>query len=463
MTYIVMCCSRDQKVYLVLRKFYEGGSMEIVVVGGGAGGMAAASRIKAMKPEWNVRVFEATSFVSHAPCGIPYAIEFDFPSDELMYYRPEVFVRERGIDLHLNSTVVEADRESITVRENGELRDYEWDKMVIATGASPKVPDVDGIDLQNIFTADLPPDADRIRKAAKDAENVVIIGSGYVGIEMAEAFSSLKKKVTVIEMADLPLPNFDREIGEIVKKEMERRVDLRLGERLEAFEGKERVERIITDRGEYRADLVIVGTGVKPNTELAEQVGAKIGKTGAVEVNRRMETSVKDVYAAGDVAETEHIITGKKVWIPLAPPGNKMGYVAGVNMAGGEIEFPGVLGTQITKFYDLQIGKTGLTEREAVKEGFSVKTAFITANTKVHYYPGAVKTFIKAVKDAETNRVLGAQIAGYEMVAMRTNVFAVAIQAQFTTRDLFFSDLVYAPPFTPIWDPVTVSARVLKF
>ena len=437
--------------------------MDVVIVGGGAGGMTAASRIRALKPEWNVRVFEATSFVSHAPCGIPYAIEFDFPSDELMYYRPEVFVKERGIDLHMNSRVVEVKKGSVVVDEGGELKEYNWDKLLIATGASPKIPDVDGKDLGNIFTADLPPDADVIREAAKNAENVVVIGAGYVGIEMAEAFSHLGKSVTVIEMADLPLPNFDPEIGEIVKKEMEINVDLRLGERLEAFEGRDRVEKVVTDKNEYRADIVVVGAGVKPNTELAEQIGAKIGVTGAVEVNRRMETGVKDVYAAGDVVETEHMITGKKVWIPLAPPGNRMGYVAGVNMAGGDIEFLGVLGTQITKFHDLQIGRTGLTEREARAEGFDVKSAFITANTKVHYYPGATKTFIKAVKDKKTNRILGAQIAGYEMVAMRTNVFAVAIQAQFTTKDLFFSDLVYAPPFTPIWDPVTVSARVLKF
>ncbi len=437
--------------------------MKIVIVGGGAGGMTAASRIRALKPEWDVKVFEATSFVSHAPCGIPYAIEFDFPSNELMYYKPEVFIKERGIDLHMNARVTELKKGIAIVEENGETNEYEWDKLLIATGASPKIPNVDGKDLKNIFTADLPPDADKIRESAKNAENVVVIGAGYVGIEMAEAFSALGKKVTVIEMAELPLPNFDPEIGEIVKKEMENKVNLRLGERLEAFEGKEKVERVITDKGEYKADLVIVGIGVKPNTELAEQIGVKLGGTGAIEVNRKMETNVKDVYAAGDVAEVEHYITGKKVWIPLAPPGNKMGYVAGVNMSGGDMEFPGVLGTQITKFHDLQIGKTGLTEREALKEGYKVKTAFITANTKVHYYPGATKTFIKAVKDAETNRILGAQIAGYEMVAMRTNVFAVAIQGQFTTKDLFFSDLVYAPPFTPIWDPVTVSARVLKF
>ena len=437
--------------------------MRVVIVGGGAGGMTAASRIKALKPEWDVKVFEATSFASHAPCGIPYAIEFDFPSEELMYYKPEVFIKERGIDLHLNSRVVKAGEGYVVVVENGEEREYEWDKLLIATGASPKMPRVDGADLENVFTVDLPPDADRIKKASKDAEDVVIVGAGYIGIEMAEAFSSLGKNVTVIEMEKQPLPNFDPEIGEVVKKEMEDKVNLRLGERLEAFEGNDRVKRVVTDKDQYDADIVIVATGIKPNVELAMQLGIELGESGAIKVNDKMETSVENVFSAGDVAEVKHLITGKNVWIPLAPSGNKMGYVAGVNMSGGNLEFPGVLGSQITKFYELEIGKTGLTEREAKKEGFEVKSSFITANTKVHYYPGAKKTYLKVVKDAKTNRILGAQIAGYEMVTMRTNVFATAIQANFTTKDLFFSDLVYAPPFTPIWDPVIVSARVLKF
>ncbi|MBE8539884.1 FAD-dependent oxidoreductase [Geoglobus acetivorans] len=437
--------------------------MKVVIVGAGAGGMTAASRIRALKPEWDVKVFEATGFASHAPCGIPYSIEYGFPGDELMYYRPEVFIKERGIDLRLHAKVTEVKDGSIVVDENGVKNEYEWDKLLIATGASPKVPPIEGVDLENIYTVDLPPDAEILKSALAEAKNVVIAGAGYVGLEMAEAVSSLGKKVTVVEMAEHPLPNFDSEIGEILKKDMEQKVDLRLNEKIEAFEGRDSVERVITDRGEYRADLVILALGVKPNVELAEQIGVELGETGAIRVNQKMETSVENVYAAGDVAETRHLITGKPAWIPLAPAGNKMGYVAGVNMSGGNIEFPGVVGTQITKFYDLQIAKTGLSEKEAIKEGFEVKSAFITANTKVHYYPGAKKTYLKVVKDAETNRILGAQIAGYEMVAMRVNVFAVAIQAGLTTKDVFFSDLAYAPPFTPIWDPVIVAARVLKF
>ena len=437
--------------------------MKVAIIGGGAAGMSAASRVKALKPEWEVSVFEATSFVSHAPCGIPYAIEFDFGSEELMYYKPEVFVKERGIDLHLNARVIEVDYGKLRVEENGKEKTYEWDKLLIATGASPKVPKIEGVDLENVFTVDLPPDADRIRKAAKEAENVVIIGAGYIGVEMAEAFSAINKKVTVIEFLDRPLATFDREISNIVREEMEKKVELKLEESVEAIEGKDKVEKVVTDKGEYKADLVILATGVKPNVELAKQLGVELGETGAIKTNAKMETNVENVYAAGDCAETINLVTKKPAWIPLAPAGNKMGYVAGVNMAGGNIEFPGVVGTQITKFYDLQIGKTGLTEEEAKKEGFNVKSAFIQANTKVHYYPGAKKTFIKAIKDADTNRILGAQVAGYEMVTMRINVFATAIQAGFTTKDLFFADLAYAPPFTPIWDPVIVSARVLKF
>lgn len=437
--------------------------MKVAIIGGGAAGMSAASRVKALKPEWEVSVFEATSFVSHAPCGIPYAIEFDFGSEELMYYKPEVFVKERGIDLHLNARVIEVDYGKLRVEENGKEKTYEWDKLLIATGASPKVPKIEGVDLENVFTVDLPPDADRIRKAAKEAENVVIIGAGYIGVEMAEAFSAINKKVTVIEFLDRPLATFDREISNIVREEMEKKVELKLEESVEAIEGKDKVEKVVTDKGEYKADLVVLATGVKPNVELAKQLGVELGETGAIKTNAKMETNVENVYAAGDCAETINLVTKKPAWIPLAPAGNKMGYVAGVNMAGGNIEFPGVVGTQITKFYDLQIGKTGLTEEEAKKEGFNVKSAFIQANTKVHYYPGAKKTFIKAIKDADTNRILGAQVAGYEMVTMRINVFATAIQAGFTTKDLFFADLAYAPPFTPIWDPVIVSARVLKF
>jgi NADPH-dependent 2,4-dienoyl-CoA reductase/sulfur reductase-like enzyme len=435
--------------------------MKVAIVGGGPAGMSAASRVKAIKPEWDVKVFEATNLVSHAPCGIPYVVEVLSKPEDLMYYTPEFFRSERGIDVHVNSRVVDAGDGFLRVEENGSEKRYEWDRLLIATGALPKVPKVKGVDLENILTIRHPSQAGRVKRMIDGANSVVIVGAGYVGVEMAEAISAIGKKVTVIEFLDQVLPNLDREISEVVKAEMEKRVDLRLGEGVKAFEGKDKVEMVVTDRNSYECDLAIIATGVRPNVELAEMLGCKIGKTGAIQVDPFMRTTVENVFAAGDCAETTHIVTKKPVWIPLAPSANKMGYVAGVNIAGGSLEFPGVLGTQLTKFFDLEIGSTGLNEKSAKAEGFEVRSTIVRAKTRVFYYPGGREILLKVVAD-RSGRVLGAQAVGSE-VAMRINVFSAMIHAGFTAKNVFFTDLAYAPPLTPIWDPIIISARNLKF
>lgn len=437
----------------------------VVIIGGGAAGMSTASRVKRLKPEWDVKVFEATEWVSHAPCGIPYVVEGISPKEKLMHYPPEFFIKKRGIDLHLNAEVIEVEQGSVRVRENDEERTYEWDYLVFANGASPQIPPIEGVGLEGVFTADLPPDALAIRDYMEntDVKDVVVIGTGYIALEMAEAFVAQGKNVTLIGRSERVLrKTFDKEVTDIVEAKLKEHLNLRLNEKTLAIEGRERAEKVITDAGEYKADLVVIATGIKPNTELAQQLGVKIGETGAIWTNERMQTSVENVYTAGDVAETNHMLTGKRVWMPLAPAGNKMGYVAGSNIAGVDVTFPGVLGTAITKFMDLEIGKTGLTEDEALKEGYEVETAFIEANTKPHYYPGAKKIWLKAVADKESKRLLGLQAAGAEILP-RIDAFAVALQAGFTTKDLFFVDLAYAPPFAPVWDPLIVIARVLKF
>ncbi|MEM3796661.1 MAG: FAD-dependent oxidoreductase, partial [Archaeoglobaceae archaeon] len=402
-----------------------------------------------------------TNFVSHAPCGIPYVVEGISKADHLMYYPVEFFRKERNIDVRINAKVVEAGEGYVRVRENGKESKYEWDKLLIATGALPKVPKVEGVDLENVVTIRHPAFAGRLKKVIDEAKKVVIVGAGYLGVEMAEAVASLGKKTTVVEFLDQPLPNLDKEIAEIVKTEMSKKVDLRLNEAVKAFEGKDKVERVVTEKGSYECDLAIVATGVRPNVEVAKMLGCKLGETGAIWVDERMRTSVENVFSAGDCAETKHMVTGKKVWIPLAPSANKMGYVAGVNIAGGELEFPGVLGTQLTKFFDLEIGSTGLSEKTARADGFEVKTTTIKAKTRVHYYPGGKDITLKVVADRD-GRILGAQAVGSE-VAMRINVFSAMIQAKFKVKDVFFADLAYAPPLTPIWDPIIVSARTLKF
>lgn len=435
--------------------------MRVLIVGGGAAGMTAASRIKVMKPEWELTVFEETSFVSHAPCGIPYVVEGLSKPNNLMYYPVEYFRKERGIDVRINAKVVEAGDGYLRVRENGKESKYEWDKLLIATGALPKVPKVEGVELENVVTIRHPAFAEKLKKMVDEAKRIVIVGAGYLGVEMAEAVASLGKKTTLIEFLDQPLPNLDKEIAEIVKAEISKRVDLRLNEAVKAFEGKDKVERVITEKDSYECDLAIVATGVKANVEIAKMLDCKIGETGAIWVDEKMRTSVDNVFSAGDCAETKHMVTGKRVWIPLAPSANKMGYVAGVNMAGGDMEFPGVLGTQLTKFFDLEIGSTGLNEKLARSEGYDVKTTTIRAKTRVHYYPGGKDITLKVVADKD-GRILGAQAVGAE-VAMRINVFSTMIQAKFKAKDVFFADLAYAPPLTPIWDPIIVSARTLKF
>lgn len=430
--------------------------MNVAVVGGGAAGMTAASRVRALKPEWKVSVFEASNFVSHAPCGIPHVVAGITDVGSLMYYPPEFFIKKRGIDLHLNARVVEAGYGYLIVEENGKERRYDWDRLVLATGASPLIPRIDGVGLENIFTVDLPPDAERIIKAK--GENIVIVGSGYVGLEMAEALSS--RKVTVIEMLSHPLPNFDADVADVVRKEVEKKVNLRLNERVEAFEGEDRVEKVVTDKGEYEADFVILAVGVKPNIELAKQLRVRLGETGAIEVDKHMTTNIDEIFAAGDCAETINIVTGKKAWIPLAPVANKMGYVAGVNVCGGSIEFPGAIGAQITKFHDMEIGKVGLSEAEARKEGFNVESVMIKTRSRAHYY-GEGELWLKMVVD-ENKRLLGVQAVG-DAAFPRLYAAAIAIQHGLTTKDIFFSDLPYAPPFSPVWDALVVAARKLRF
>jgi len=429
--------------------------MNVAVVGGGAAGMTAASRVRALKPEWNVSVFESSGFVSHAPCGIPYAIAGITDISSLMYYPPEFFVKERGIDLHINARVVEAGYGHLLVQENGKERKYDWDMLILATGSSPIVPRIDGVGLSNIFTVDIPPDAERIIKAK--GENVVIIGSGYVSIEMAEALSS--KKVTVI-MRNRPLPSFDEDVADIVRKEMESKVNLRLGEIVEAFEGNDSVEKVITNKGEYKADFVILAVGARPNVELAKQLGLRIGETGAIDADKYMRTNIEEVFAAGDCAETVNVVTGKKAWIPLAPVANKMGYVAGVNACGGNIEFPGAINTQIAKFYDMEIGKAGLSEKEAEKEGIDTVSVMIKSRSAAHYC-GNGEIWLKMVVD-ENKRLLGVQAVG-SGVFPRIYAATIAIQNGLTTKDVFFSDLPYAPPFSPVWDPLIIATRKLRF
>ena len=439
--------------------------VRVIVVGGGAAGMSTASRARKIKPDAEITVFEKSGFVSYAPCGIPYYVEdlVDKP-ERLQTYTPEFFKKERNIDVHIHSNIENVDPTSKTIAyvQDATSKSLQWDKLVIACGAEPIKPRIDGIGLANIFTVKFIEDGIRIRDAATRTRNIVIVGGGYIGVEMAEAFAQTGKKVTIVEMLPHVLSNLDLELSRIIEDEfLKKGVILRLGEKVVEFAGKDTVGKVVTDKGEYEADLVVVAVGFRPKVDLAKKIGLKLGVTGAIETERTMETNLEDVYACGDCAETTHLITGEKTWIPLGPTANKMGYTAGNNLFGEKLEFPGVLGTAFTKAFDLQIARTGLTEAEARNGGIQTSAVVIKAPTRAHYYPGNDEITLKVVSEKSTGRLLGAQCIGREGTVGRINAFAALLYMKARIKDLFFTDFGYAPPFAPVWDPLIQASRVI--
>ncbi|AIY90913.1 FAD-dependent oxidoreductase [Geoglobus acetivorans] len=432
--------------------------VKVAIIGGGAGGMAAASRIKRLRPDWRVDVFEKTSYVSHAPCGIPFYLSGMVESvSELCAYDVNFFREKRGINVHLNSEVVKVEDGRVEVLERGKVQEYEWDRLVFATGAKAKRLNVRCMELDGVLCVSGIERAPIIREIASRYDNIVIIGSGYIGVEVADALSR-KKRITVIEQESHPMPGYDHEISDILLGEMRQKVNLRLGERVLEISGSGRVEKVVTSADEYRADLVILAIGVEPNVKLALEYGIEMGQSGAIKTNEYMETSKDNVYAVGDCAETTNIITGKPDWIPLAAPANKMGYVAGSNIAGIRMRFPGAMKSQITSFYDLEIGKAGLSEKEAVRHGYDAVSVTITTRSRAKYIPGEGNITLKMVADAKTHRVLGVQAIG-KGVSKRIYGASALLYKKATVEDFFFADFPFYPPKSPVWDPLVLAAR----
>ena len=443
--------------------------VRVVVIGGGAAGASAAARARRLDPNAEVILIERGSMITHAPCGMPYAIGGIVKShEELQTYTPEEFEKERNIKVLIKTEVVDVDtdKKTVTVKRGGSQEAIGWDKLVIATGAKPMVPRIPGVELKGILTMRHPDEVPGIRGHLEKAKTVAVVGGGYIGVEMAEVLLELGKKVLLFEQFDQVLPGaFDADVAALVADEMRAKgVELHLGEKVVEFRGADHVSKVVTEKGEYQVDEVVLAVGVRPDVDLAVRAGAKLGETGAVYVNEYMETTVPDVYAAGDVAEKVHRVTGRRVWIPLAPTANKEGQVAGGNAVKGRVlKFPGVVGTAVTKFYSLYIAKTGLSEKEANALGLKAQSALIKARTKAHYMPGAETVHVKLVAEESTGRLLGGQIVGRSpVVAAYADILAMAVQSGYTVSDLFFSDIGYMPDTAPVWHPLIVAARVLS-
>lgn len=443
--------------------------MDVVIIGGVATGMSAAAKLHRLQPEARITVFERGPDVSYGACGLPYFVSGENNDPNLMRIRTAQQFRKQGIDVRLHHEVVAVDSTHRHVRvrnlETGAEFEVPYTKLVIATGASPIVPNLPGVDLANVFTLKSIADGKAIREtlANSDIQDVLIVGSGFIGLEMAEACVRLGKRVRVLEMLDQVMPAYEPEIAELVADALHRHgVQVQTGERLTALEGDGRVQRAVTDQAEYPADLVIMSVGVRPNTAfLGEVPGLQFLPNGAVVVNQRMETGLPGVYAGGDCATVYHKLLERPVFIPLGTNANKQGRLIGENLAGANREFTGALGTSIIRVLDVEAGKTGLSEREAAQAGIPVRTAVVDVHDHAPYYPNPQPIRMKVVCHAESGRLLGACLAGRSGAALRTDVFAAIISGGMTVQEAGLLDLAYAPPFAQVWDAIHVAVNAL--
>jgi NADPH-dependent 2,4-dienoyl-CoA reductase/sulfur reductase-like enzyme/rhodanese-related sulfurtransferase len=441
----------------------------LLVIGGVAAGPKAAAKARRCDSEMEIVIYQEEDDISYAGCGLPYYISGVIKDrEELISRTPGKFAQD-GIKILKNRKIEKIDIQNSTLTGirvgSGETFTDRFDRLVVATGAYPIRPKIEGIDLENVFYLRSIFDADAVfeRIRTESIENVVIAGGGYIGLEMAESLVHLGKKVTIVELAPQILTLFDEDFAGILRQYLEKKgVTIFTSEGIQALKGREgKVTLIQTVARQLEADAVLMSLGIRPQVELAKQAGLRIGETGAVWVNEKMETSADGVYAAGDCAETTHLVTGKKIWIPLGSTANKQGRVVGVNVCGGNATFPGVMGTTVFKTFDFNVAKTGLSMREAEKEGFHPVQAVVRGFDRAHYYPGRKESALKVIADKETGLILGGQAVGEGPSDKFIDTLAMALHGKMTCRELAAVDLAYAPPFSPVLSPIIVAANVL--
>lgn len=437
----------------------------MVVIGGDAGGMSAAAQARRLRPDLEIVAFERGEFTSYAACGLPYYVGGEVAGrDRLVARTPEKF-RAGGIDVRTRHEVLAIDTAARTVEvrdlDTGSTATESYDELVIATGGSGVRPPIPGIDGPGVFDIRTIPDADRIRGAIEaGARRAVVVGGGYIGVEVAEAFVARGLEVTLLEAADQPMLTLDADMAELVTEALNRLgVDVLLGAAVTGFRSEDgHLTAVDTADGSVPADLAVVGLGVRPNSGLARDAGIPVGPTGGIVVDDRQHTPVDGVWAAGDCVESRHRITGMPVVVALGTHANKQGRVVGSNIGGVPSSFGGVLGTAITKVGTTEVARTGLSEREAADTGLDAFAVTADGAVRAHYYPGADEVRVKLVVERGTGRLLGGQIVGGDGAGKRIDVIAAALWAEMDVRDVAGMDLAYAPPFSPVWDPVLVAA-----
>ena len=447
----------------------------IVIIGGVAAGTSAASKAKRIDPNADVKIIQEESVVSYAACGIPYVIEGVINNfEELIERPPDVFKSKYDIDVIVNTRAHKIDSFRKQVHaidlQSGKDTIFDYDFLVVATGARAVVPNIKGVNQKGVFFIRNYSDGVKINDSTRtrDVHSSIIAGAGLIGLEMVEAF---KKRghtgrgdmdVTLVEMADHILPSLlDKNMAKIVERELEANgVKIILGERVEEILGRDgQIKGIRTSaKRDIDSDLIVLGTGVRPNSEIARDAGVELGYANAIKVDEYMRTNIPDIFAAGDCATARNYITNKDTYVPLGTTANKQGRVAGENVAGGNTRFRGIAGSAITKVFDLFIGKTGLTSEEGIRNGFDPVEEVIESITRAGYYPGNKPIWIKIVADRKSGRVLGSQIVGGEGVKERIDLIALALLLKADVRDLASYDACYVPPASPVWEPINIAA-----
>lgn len=444
--------------------------MKVIIVGGVAGGATAAARIRRLNEHAEITVFERSGYISYANCGLPYYIgDVITDLEELTLQTPESFFKRFRINMKIHHEVISIHPECKTVSvknlENGEIFEENYDKLILSPGAKPTQPRLPGVGIDKLFTLRTVEDTFRIKEYINKnhPKSAVLAGGGFIGLELAENLRELGMDVTIVQRPKQLMNPFDPDMASMIHNEMRKHgIKLVLGYTVEGFKGKDNgVEVLLKDNPSLQADMVVLAIGVTPDTVLAKEAGLELGIKESIVVNDRMETSVPDIYAAGDAVQVKHYVTGNDALISLAGPANKQGRIIADNICGGDSRYLGSQGSSVIKVFDMTAATTGINETNAKKSGLEVDTVILSPMSHAGYYPGGKVMTMKVIFEKESYRLLGAQIIGYEGVDKRIDVLATAIHAGLNATQLKDLDLAYAPPYSSAKDPVNMAGFMI--